>query len=80
LIDLLNTEGTRPAQRDPGRVGRPDPPGDPPRLAEAAPFKEVTEWMEPYRQFWDANFARLDAHLKRIQQPESGQPDQAETT
>lgn len=24
--------------------------------------------MERYRRFWDVNFDRLDAHLKRIQQ------------
>ncbi|MBB5868041.1 DNA-binding transcriptional ArsR family regulator [Allocatelliglobosispora scoriae] len=34
---------------------------------QAAPLQEATAWMERYRQFWDANFDRLDAHLKRIQ-------------
>jgi DNA-binding transcriptional ArsR family regulator len=38
---------------------------------EVAPLKEATDWMERYRQFWDVNFTRLDAHLKRIQQPAS---------
>jgi DNA-binding transcriptional ArsR family regulator len=38
---------------------------------EAAPLKEATEWMERYRQFWDASFDRLDAHLRRIQQARS---------
>jgi DNA-binding transcriptional ArsR family regulator len=33
---------------------------------QAAPLKEATEWMERYRQFWDANFDRLDAHLRRV--------------
>ena len=33
-----------------------------------APLQEATEWMERYRQFWDASFDRLDAHLRRIQQ------------
>ncbi|MCW0213682.1 MAG: metalloregulator ArsR/SmtB family transcription factor [Pseudonocardia sp.] len=32
------------------------------------PLREATEWMEHYRRFWDANFTRLDAHLKAIQQ------------
>lgn len=42
---------------------------------EAAPLKEATDWMERYRTFWDANFTRLDAHLKRIQQrPASDNP------
>src|SRR5271169_1903477 len=35
---------------------------------QAAPLKEATEWMERYRQFWDASFDRLDAHLRRVQQ------------
>jgi DNA-binding transcriptional ArsR family regulator len=30
-----------------------------------APLQEATEWMERYRQFWDASFDRLDAHLRR---------------
>jgi DNA-binding transcriptional ArsR family regulator len=34
---------------------------------EIAPLQEVTDWMEPYRRFWDTNFDRLDAHLKRVQ-------------
>src|SRR5687768_3503932 len=35
---------------------------------EAEPLREATEWMERYRQFWDASLDRLDAHLKRMQQ------------
>jgi DNA-binding transcriptional ArsR family regulator len=35
---------------------------------EAGPLREVTNWMEQYRRFWDENFERLDAHLRRIQQ------------
>jgi len=34
---------------------------------QAAPFREATVWMEQYRQFWDASFDRLDAHLRRVQ-------------
>lgn len=37
---------------------------------DGAALREVTEWMEPYRRFWDANFARLDEHLKRAQEHE----------
>jgi DNA-binding transcriptional ArsR family regulator len=29
-----------------------------------APLQDATEWMERYRQFWDASFDRLDAHLR----------------
>lgn len=34
----------------------------------AEPLREATEWMEPYRRFWDDNFTRLDAHLARLKQ------------
>ena len=41
-----------------------------------APLQEVTDWMEPYRRFWDANFDRLDAHLKKMQEhPQQQQQD-----
>jgi DNA-binding transcriptional ArsR family regulator len=33
----------------------------------AEPLAEVAEWMESYRQFWDVNLDRLDAHLKNLQ-------------
>jgi DNA-binding transcriptional ArsR family regulator len=33
----------------------------------AAPLGEANEWIETYRQFWDARFDRLDAHLQNIQ-------------
>jgi DNA-binding transcriptional ArsR family regulator len=35
------------------------------RLA-AAPLREVAAWMEPYRQFWDESYARLDDYLKEL--------------
>jgi DNA-binding transcriptional ArsR family regulator len=34
---------------------------------QAEPLREATAWMDRYRQFWDANFLRLDAHLQRMQ-------------
>jgi DNA-binding transcriptional ArsR family regulator len=37
----------------------------------AEPLQQATAWMERYRHFWDANFERLDAHLRRVQQPAS---------
>ena len=40
---------------------------------EAEAFREATAWMEPYRKFWDVNFQRLDAHLKRMQETQSDQ-------
>lgn len=54
----------------------------------AEPLREATAWMERYRQFWDENLDRLDAHLRRIQQArptatrtdQPDQPDQKETS
>src|SRR5262245_30996631 len=39
---------------------------------EPEPLREATAWMERYRRFWDANFERLDAHLKRMRQDRPG--------
>ncbi|MGW0434168.1 ArsR/SmtB family transcription factor [Micromonospora sp. NPDC003197] len=39
----------------------------------AEPLQEATQWMERYRKFWDANFERLDAHLRRIMQAQDQQ-------
>lgn len=35
------------------------------------PFKEVMDWMEAYRRFWDESFDRLDAYLKELQTKKS---------
>jgi DNA-binding transcriptional ArsR family regulator len=37
---------------------------------EAAPLKEVAEWAEGYRRFWDASYERLDAYLQHMQEEE----------
>ena len=37
---------------------------------EAAPLKDVAEWLEDYRQFWDQSFARLDQYLIELQAKE----------
>jgi DNA-binding transcriptional ArsR family regulator len=40
-----------------------------PRKLEARPLAEATAWLEHYRQFWEANYERLDsvlAELKRL--------------
>jgi DNA-binding transcriptional ArsR family regulator len=34
---------------------------------DAAPLKEVSEWAEGYRRFWDASYERLDTYLRRLQ-------------
>lgn len=38
---------------------------------EATPIKEVAEWAEGYRRFWDANFERLDDYLNHLEAKES---------
>jgi DNA-binding transcriptional ArsR family regulator len=34
---------------------------------EAAPLREISEWTERYRQFWDARYDRLDSYLQELQ-------------
>jgi DNA-binding transcriptional ArsR family regulator len=34
---------------------------------EAAAFKDPTDWLERYRQYWDSSLDRLDSHLRDIQ-------------
>ena len=33
---------------------------------EATPLAEANEWLEGYRQFWEASFQRLDALLDEM--------------
>ena len=33
----------------------------------ATPLADATEWLEGYRQFWEASFERLDALLDELQ-------------
>ena len=37
---------------------------------EATPLREVTEWAEHFRRFWDASYARLDRHLAEMEENE----------
>jgi len=37
---------------------------------EAAPLKEVAEWAENYRGFWDESYERLDGYLQHLQEKE----------
>jgi len=37
---------------------------------EAKPLKDVANWVEHYRKFWDESFDRLDAYLKELQAKE----------
>jgi DNA-binding transcriptional ArsR family regulator len=33
----------------------------------AAPLKDAAQWMEHYRQHWEASFDRLDDYLQQLQ-------------
>jgi DNA-binding transcriptional ArsR family regulator len=40
---------------------------------QAETLREVLDWVEPYRELWDARLDRLDAHLKQMKKEhESG--------
>ena len=40
-----------------------------------APFKEVSDWVEPYRAFWEQTLKRLDRYLRAEAEREK-RPDQ----
>lgn len=37
---------------------------------EAAPLREVADWVEHYRRFWEESFDRLDEYLTELQKEE----------
>jgi DNA-binding transcriptional ArsR family regulator len=41
-----------------------------PRRLVAVPLKDVAEWIEPFRRFWERQFASLDDYLKDRQTAE----------
>jgi DNA-binding transcriptional ArsR family regulator len=38
---------------------------------EGKPLRDVDEWMNPYRRFWDEGLDRLDDYLQELQKKES---------
>jgi DNA-binding transcriptional ArsR family regulator len=38
-----------------------------PARLDAAPLKEVADWMEPYRRFWEESYDRLEEYLEELQ-------------
>jgi len=38
-----------------------------PRRLEPAPLKDVSDWVESYREIWEARLNRLDSYLKGLQ-------------
>jgi DNA-binding transcriptional ArsR family regulator len=47
---------------------------------EAGPLREATDWMAQYRRYWDENFTRLDAHLRRVRAQQEHGDDSTERT
>jgi DNA-binding transcriptional ArsR family regulator len=41
-----------------------------PAELDATPLKQVAEWADGYRRFWDASYSRLDAYLKTLKEQE----------
>ena len=41
-----------------------------PRKLEARPLAEATEWLERYREYWEASFVRLDGLLSELKAAE----------
>jgi DNA-binding transcriptional ArsR family regulator len=37
---------------------------------EAGPLKDVADWLEAYRHFWDQRFERLEEYLVALQEKE----------
>ncbi len=38
-----------------------------PRKLDGAGLKDVADWLEPYRRFWEASLDRLEDHLRTLQ-------------
>jgi len=37
---------------------------------QAAPLREVAQWTERYRRYWETSFRRLDRYLGQLQRQE----------
>jgi DNA-binding transcriptional ArsR family regulator len=42
-----------------------------PRQLQAAPLKDIADWVETYREFWTKSFDRLDEYLHELQSRKS---------
>jgi DNA-binding transcriptional ArsR family regulator len=49
-----------------------------PRTLAAVPLKDIADWVEPYRRFWEQKFAGLDGYLDALQQKEKRRARKAE--
>ncbi len=39
-----------------------------PARLEAGPLKDVADWTERYRRFWEESYERLDEYLEKLQE------------
>jgi DNA-binding transcriptional ArsR family regulator len=46
-----------------------------PARLEAGPLKDISHWVEEYRQFWEQRFDRLDSYLRKVQTETKQQED-----
>lgn len=46
---------------------------------EATPLREAAEWVEQYRQFWEASFDRLEEYLKELQKQQEQKNDNSDS-
>jgi DNA-binding transcriptional ArsR family regulator len=42
---------------------------------EAAPLKDVDEWLGRYRRFWEASFDRLESYIGELTRPPKGRKE-----
>jgi len=43
-----------------------------PAKLQAAPLKDVSQWLERYRANWEESFDRLDEYLQKVQNDQEG--------
>ena len=41
---------------------------------DAAPLRDVSDWLEHYREFWEQRFDRLEAYLAELQEDATKKP------
>jgi DNA-binding transcriptional ArsR family regulator len=41
-----------------------------PRTLVAVPLRDVADWIEPFRHFWEQRFVSLDGYLRGLQKKE----------
>jgi DNA-binding transcriptional ArsR family regulator len=40
---------------------------------DVGPLKDIADWVESYRRFWDVNYERLDEYLQSLQETAKAQ-------